>query len=135
MDKKDYISAVGRRKRAIARVRLNTVGENKGSITVNGKPADEYFKSLVNAKALIAEVFHCTNTSAKFVTTIIVSGSGTNGQLGAVTLGIARALVKFDPKLKAILRKKGFMTRDPREVERKKPGLPKARKQKSSPKR
>lgn len=135
MENKDYISAVGRRKRAIARIRLYSTGENKGSITVNGKPADEYFKSAVNAKSLIAEVFHCTNTANKFATTILVEGSGVSGQLGAVTLGIARALVKFDPKFKAILRKKGYMTRDPREVERKKPGLPKARKQKSSPKR
>ena len=135
MENKDYISSVGRRKRAIARVRLYSTGENKGSITVNGKTADDYFKSAVNAKGLIAEVFHCTNTANKFVTTILVEGSGMSGQLGAVTLGIARALVKFDSKFKAILRKKGYMTRDPREVERKKPGLPKARKQKSSPKR
>ncbi|MDO8514990.1 MAG: 30S ribosomal protein S9, partial [bacterium] len=126
-EKKEYISSVGRRKRAIARVRLYTLGENKGSITINGKPADEYFKSMVNAKSSIAEVFHCTNTSTKFVTTILVEGSGISGQLGAVTLGIARALVKFDPKHKAILRKKGYMTRVPKEVERKKPGLPKAR--------
>ncbi len=142
--KKDIIFSNGRRKRASARIRLYPVKDDltldgqtwsKGVILVNGKSADDYFKSLYYAKNQYLEVFRCTNMTNKFVTTVVVAGSGLAGQLGAVTLGIAKALVKFDPKCKAILRKKGFMTRDPREVERKKPGLPKARKHKSSPKR
>ncbi|OGG05581.1 30S ribosomal protein S9 [Candidatus Gottesmanbacteria bacterium RIFCSPHIGHO2_01_FULL_42_12] len=141
---KDYIFANGRRKRATARVRLFPVKDDltidgqtwsKGTIIVNGKPAEEYFKSLFYAKYKYLEVFRSTNTANKYVTTVVVVGSGLSGQLGAMNLGIARALVKIDPKNKLILRKKGYMTRDPREVERKKPGLPKARKHKSSPKR
>jgi small subunit ribosomal protein S9 len=142
--KQNFVFASGRRKRATARVRLYPVKDDltidgqtlvRGAILVNGRSADEYFKSLFYAKNKYAEVFRCTNAANKFVTTVLVEGSGLAGQLDAVCLGIARALVKHDKENKAILRKKGYMTRDPREVERKKPGLPKARKQKSSPKR
>jgi small subunit ribosomal protein S9 len=138
----DY-AAVGRRKTAVARARLYLataeviVGGQKlvkGDIYVNGKPIDQYFNNEF-AKALYTELYHTTNTVDRFITTIVVSGSGSSGQLGATTLAIARALCLVDPKFRAVLRKKGYMTRDPRAKERKKPGLPGARKHKSSPKR
>lgn len=115
--------AVGRRKTAIARARISP---GKGEIVVNGKPVNSYF---------LTEMLRITNTLNKFSISAKVTGGGLTGQIGAVVLAVARALVKIDPKFKAILRKKGFMTRDPRAKERKKPGLMGARKQKSSPKR
>ncbi len=134
-----FISAIGRRKTATARVRLYgakeevMVGETKlakGEIYVNNLPSTKYFFQ----EALLS-VFKTAGSENKFITTALVNGSGKSGQLGAVTLAIARALVEHDPKLKEELRRKGFMTRDPRAKERKKPGLMGARKQKSSPKR
>lgn len=116
--------AVGRRKTAIARARISP---GKGEIIVNGKP--------VNSSSFLTEMLRITNTLNKFSISAKVTGGGLTGQMGAVVLAVARALVKIDPKFKAILRKKGFMTRDPRAKERKKPGLMGARKQKSSPKR
>lgn len=139
----DYSFGVGRRKTAVARARIYpggaevTIGDKKlekGEIYVNGMPIDQYFKNQF-AKAMYEEMFRTTNTTGRFITTIVVRGSGINGQLGAVILGIARALVEVDPKFRAILRKKTFLTRDSRAKERKKPGLMGARKQKSSPKR
>lgn len=138
-----WYSAVGRRKSAVARARLylnsaevivNEKKLEKGDIYVNGKPIDTYFAGPY-AKAVIAEIFKVTNTVDRFITTLLVEGSGSTGQLGAVSLAITRALCLFDPKFRTILRKKGFTTRDPRAKERKKPGLPGARKKKSSPKR
>lgn len=138
-----FYSAVGRRKAAVARARLHTGKEDvivngkkleKGEVYVNEKPITEYFVGPY-AKALYTEIFRTTNTVDRFITTVLVEGSGSTGQLGAVSLAIARALCLFDPSLRAILRKKGYMTRDPRAKERKKPGLPGARKKKSSPKR
>lgn len=123
--------ADGRRKTATARARLS---KGKGEILVNGVPAEKYFPGPF-AKALLAEVFRLTNTTGKFAASVIVSGSGKTGQLGAAVLAISRALVLFDPKLKDILRKKGFLTRDPRARQREKAGLMGARKQKQSPKR
>lgn len=134
---KTYYSAIGRRKTASAVVRLSEtkVAEEKGLILVNDRPVESYFPGPF-AKALYFEPFRTTNTANKFKTTIKVTGSGSTGQLEAAVLGIARALVKFDPeKFRPLLRKKGFLTRDPRAKERKKPGLMGARKQKSSPKR
>lgn len=141
--KEDYYFAYGRRKTATASVWLypasrevviNNVKLVKGDVYVNDKPIDIYFNGPL-AKQMYTEVFRTTNASGRFITVAKVFGSGATGQLGAVVLGIARALVKVDPKLKSTLRKKGFMTRDPRMKERKKPGLMGARKQKSSPKR
>lgn len=138
-----YWFASGRRKRATARARLYLptqdvmVGDKKlekGDIYVNNKPIETYFSGPY-AKESYTEVYRTTNTIGRFITTVITSGSGPSGQLGATTLAISRALVTVDPKFRATLRKKGFMTRDPREKERKKPGLMGARKQKSSPKR
>lgn len=133
----------GRRKTATARARLHLPTQEilvngkkleKGDVYVNGTQIDKYFND-ANAKAMYSEVFRTTNTMNRFITTVHVSGSGKTGQLGATVLAIARALVTVDPKFKTTLRKKGFMTRDPRMKERKKPGLMGARKQKSSPKR
>ena len=129
-EKKFYL-AVGRRKTAVARVRLYP---GKGDFTVNGKPVTEYFKGPY-ASYVFNQIFKVTNTVGKFSVTVLVTGSGPTGQLGAVSLGIARALCEFDPNLRVDLRKNGFTTRDPRMKERKKPGLPGARKKKSSPKR
>ena len=141
-DKRYYIG-VGRRKTAIARARIYPGSEdviiagaklNKGDVMVNGVAIEKFFPGVI-AKALYTELYRTTNTAGRFITTVMVSGSGASGQLGAVTLAIARALCEVDPKFRPLLRKKNFMTRDPRMKERKKPGLMGARKQKSSPKR
>lgn len=138
-----YWFANGRRKTATARARLylpskeviiNGKALEKGDIYVNNQSVETYFNSPF-AKEQYTEVYRTTNTIGRFITTVKVEGSGKTGQLGATTLAIARALVTVDPKFRATLRKKGYMTRDPRAKERKKPGLMGARKQKSSPKR
>lgn len=138
-----FYLAVGRRKSAIARARIypssaevTIAGKKleKGETYVNGMPIEKYFRDPFS-KAKYQELFRTTNTVGRFITTVIVEGSGASGQLGATTLAIARALVQADPKFRSNLRKKGFMTRDPRGKERKKAGLPGARKKKSSPKR
>lgn len=115
---------VGRRKTATARVLLKS---GNGSIRINNKEAKEYFKT----QNLYEEVLHplkATNTLGSFDLEINVSGGGFTGQAGAIKLGIARALVQNNAELKSTLRKEGLMTRDPRAVERKKYGQPKARK-------
>ncbi|OGG18852.1 30S ribosomal protein S9 [Candidatus Gottesmanbacteria bacterium RIFCSPHIGHO2_01_FULL_47_48] len=138
-----YFFGTGRRKTATARARLYLPNEEvtiagkkleKGDVYVNGKPIETYFAGPF-PKSFYSEIYRTTNTMSRFITTVIVSGSGPTGQLGATALAISRALVQVDPKFRAILRKKGYMTRDPRMKERKKPGLMGARKQKSSPKR
>ncbi len=139
----NFYFGVGRRKEATARVRLYPAAKEikageqvveKGQIFINNLPAEKYFPGEI-AKAALTEPYRTTNTANKFKTTVIVSGSGKSGQLGAVVLGIARALVLFDSEKRPTLRKKGLLTRDPRARERKKPGLMGARKRKSSPKR
>ncbi|MBI4099531.1 30S ribosomal protein S9 [Candidatus Microgenomates bacterium] len=126
-----FFSGYGRRKTATASVRLTP---GKGGITVNSLPVEKYFAGPYS-NFQFTEVFKTTNTVGKFVTTVVVTGSGKSGQAGATVLAIARALCQFDPKLKTLLRKKGFMTRDPRARQREKAGLMGARKQKQSPKR
>lgn len=131
--KPDYIYAVGRRRRASARVRLYL---KKGDIIVNDKPIEQYFPGLI-AKKLYLEPFRACNFIDKCSATIKVIGSGQSGQLGAVIHGLARALVKVNPeKFRPILKKNGFLTRDPRKKERRKAGTGgKARRRKQSPKR
>lgn len=138
-----YYFGNGRRKTATARARLylpekevvvNGQKLSRGEICVNGVPIEKYFPDPFS-KAAYTEVFRTTNTSGRFITVVVVSGSGKSGQLGAVVLAISRALCLVDPRFKPILRKKGFLTRDPRARERKKPGLMGARKEKQSPKR
>lgn len=116
--------AVGRRKRSVARVYLKP---GKGEIIVNGRPLMEYFKRPI-LKLIIEQPFVATDTLNKFDVKANIVGGGLSGQAGALRHGISRALLKWNDELKPVLRKGGFLTRDPREVERKKPGQPKARK-------
>lgn len=113
----------GRRKKAIARVRLVP---GTGKIIVNGREMEEYFNSKI-LEMVIQQPFKITNTSNKFDVLARVHGGGISGQAGALRLGIARSLVKADSELRPVLKKGGFMTRDPRMKERKKYGLKKAR--------
>ena len=115
--------AVGRRKKAIARVRL-IPGE--GNIVINKRPIDEYF-GLETLKTVVRQPLTLTDTLAKFDVIVNVSGAGYTGQAGAIRHGIARALVKADEELKDSIKKAGFLTRDPRMKERKKYGLKAAR--------
>ena len=121
----EYYEAVGRRKAATARVRLFPGGE--GTIVVNGRPFDEYFAREVDGLQL-REPLKVTAAEDRFNISVKVKGGGVSGQAGAIRLGIARALLKVDPDLRPILRKGGFLTRDARVKERKKPGLKRARK-------
>ena len=125
------IVAVGRRKRAVARIWLYP---EKGPLVVNQKKIEEYFPGEV-AKAFYLKPFLLTNTLGRFRAKIKVEGSGKSGQLQAVVHGLSRALLAFDENFKPRLKKHGLLTRDPREKERKKPGLLGARKAKQSPKR
>lgn len=127
--KAEFYSGTGRRKTSIARVWLyekkkkpDTVG-----LVVNEKPIEEYFPD-PKAALKYLRPFQVTVTVGKFVGTIKVEGGGKSGQLDAVVLGIARALEKFNPEFREQLKKEGLLTRDPREVERKKYYLKKARK-------
>ena len=120
-----YYEGLGRRKLATARVRLHIGGS--GQIVVNDKPVDEYFPRVGDAQTLV-EPLHVTETEGRFDVTVHVNGGGISGQRDAVRLGIARALLKVDPELRPVLRKRGFLTRDSRVKERKKPGLKRARK-------
>jgi len=117
-------NALGRRKTSIARVYL-TAGT--GNITVNGKDAKQYFPTILLQNA-INKPFEVTNTLGQFDLTCNVNGGGSSGQADAVKLGVARALVKYNAELKPLLKAVDLMTRDPRMVERKKPGQKKARK-------
>lgn len=121
----EYYEAVGRRKTATARVRLYPGGD--GSIVINDKPMPEYFVRGKDVMALLGPL-QSTATEHRFNISVKVKGGGITGQAGAVQLGIARALLKVDPDLRPILRKGGFLTRDARVKERKKPGLRRARK-------
>jgi small subunit ribosomal protein S9 len=119
-----YYQGTGRRKSAMARVRLYP---GDGSIIVNDKPVDEYFSRKRDILHL-TEPLRATATQDGFNVTVKVQGGGIFGQAGAVRHGIARALLEVDPNLRPTLRKGGFLTRDPRAKERKKPGLKRARK-------
>lgn len=114
----------GRRKESIARVRLTS---GKGEITVNGKKLDEYFGSDI-LKVIINQPFSVTNTIGKYDVIVKVIGGGLTGQAGAVRHGISRALLKVNSEFRPALKAAGLLTRDPRQKERKKYGLKKARK-------
>jgi small subunit ribosomal protein S9 len=120
-----YYEGLGRRKAATARVRLFSGGD--GTIVVNEKPLNEYFAREWDILHLI-EPLKAAGTEESYNVSVRVKGGGIRGQSGAIRLGIARALLKVDPDLRPILRKGGFLTRDAREKERKKPGLKRARK-------
>ena len=120
----EIINALGRRKTAVARVYLS---KGKGVITVNNKKAQEVFPTDVLQSKLV-QPFVLTDTVGKYNVNVNVSGGGINGQVEAIRLGISRALVEVLEDNKVALKEEGLMTRDPRMVERKKPGQPKARK-------
>lgn len=121
----------GRRKSAVARVFLKP---GKGNITVNDKPVDDFF-SRETGRMIVRQPLAVTNNLASFDIIINVHGGGESGQAGAVRHGITRALIDYDASLKSALRKAGLVTRDAREVERKKVGLHKARRRKQFSKR
>jgi small subunit ribosomal protein S9 len=120
----EVIQSTGRRKRAVARVKL-TLGQ--GLITVNGKSVDDYFPR-PQLLQIVRQPLEATASSARFDVTVKAEGGGVTGQAGAVRHGIARALLAVDESLKETLRKNGFLTRDPREKESKKYGRKRARK-------
>ena len=123
--------ATGRRKTSSARVYLK---KGKGDISVNDRKLDEYFGSKV-AQMLVMQPLELLDLSEKLDINIKVKGGGSFGQAGAIRHGISRALTSFDEELRPQLKKAGLLTRDPRRVERKKPGLVKARKSKQFSKR
>jgi small subunit ribosomal protein S9 len=114
----------GRRKEAVVRVRLL---EGTGQFRLNDRPLDDYFPNPAHRR-LVTEPLRVTNTLERYDVVANLDGGGVSGQAGALRHGIARALVDLDPELRVELKKRGFLTRDAREVERKKYGLKKARK-------
>ena len=121
---KNYFYGTGRRKEAVARVRLVP---GKGKITINGKTVEEFF-GLETLRMIVKQPLVLTNNEAKYDVIAKVIGGGYTGQAGAVRHGLARALEEFDSSFRPALKKAGFMTRDSRMVKRKKYGKPKARK-------
>ena len=119
----EVVNTVGRRKAAVARV---YVKPGKGNITINRRPLAAYFP-LEIFQYVVKQPLLVTNTAENFDITINLDGGGIKGQAEAARLGIARALCEIDAEMRPVLKKSGFMTRDPREVERKKPGQPGAR--------
>ncbi|MBS7374792.1 MAG: 30S ribosomal protein S9 [Muribaculaceae bacterium] len=120
----EKINAVGRRKAAVARV---FVTEGEGKITINKRSLEIYFPSSI-LQFIVKQPLNKLEVAEKYDINVNLGGGGYKGQAEALRLAIARALVKINPEDKATLRAEGFMTRDPRSVERKKPGQPKARK-------
>ncbi|MFZ4724987.1 MAG: 30S ribosomal protein S9 [Paludibacter sp.] len=120
----EVINALGRRKAAVARI---FVSEGTGKITINKRDIDVYFPSPL-LQFVVKQPLNKLGVVEKYDIKVNLDGGGFNGQAGALRLAIARALVKINPEDKPALKVEGFMTRDPREVERKKPGQPKARK-------
>jgi small subunit ribosomal protein S9 len=123
--KKVQYWGTGRRKKAIARVRIIPGGE--GNIVINKRTIDEYF-GLETLKLIVNQPLVLTATQNKYDVIVNVNGGGYTGQAGAIRHGISRALIVAEPELRGALKKAGFLTRDPRAKERKKPGLHKARK-------
>ena len=120
----DVTNTLGRRKKAVARV---YVSKGKGNVTVNNKDFKEYFP-LLDLQNKVTQPFSLTETEGKFDVKVNVYGGGVKGQAEAIRLGISRALCEQDEELRKLLKPEGLLTRDPRMVERKKPGQKKARK-------
>ncbi|MBN2639580.1 MAG: 30S ribosomal protein S9 [Bacteroidales bacterium] len=121
----EVLNALGRRKTAIARIYLQ---DGEGKITVNGKDYKEYFTT-ANLHYVVEQAFMLTGTTGKYDVKVNLKSGGINGQAEALRLAIARALVKIDAEAyRSVLKANGLLKRDPRMVERKKPGQPKARK-------
>jgi small subunit ribosomal protein S9 len=121
---KPLIQSTGRRKQAVARVRIRP---GTGAITVNKRPIADYFPSATH-QMLVSEPLKVTNTAEDYDVDATIDGGGVSGQAGALRLGIARALAELDPEQRVPLKRAGFLTRDAREKESKKYGLKKARK-------
>jgi small subunit ribosomal protein S9 len=126
-----YFYGTGRRKSAVARVFMK---RGSGSFVVNGKPIDEFF-SRETGRMIVRQPLHLIDQLNGFDIKVNVTGGGESGQAGAVRHGITRALIEYDGTLKPALSKAGFVTRDAREVERKKVGFHKARRRKQFSKR
>ncbi len=120
----EVVNALGRRKTSVARVYLS---KGKGTVTVNKRDYKEFFPVAI-LQSKIEQPFNLTDTLGQYDVKVNVAGGGVNGQAEAIRLGIARALVEVSADFKPLLKAEGLMTRDPRMVERKKPGQPKARK-------
>ncbi len=120
-----YYEGVGRRKESIARVRLMS---GSGQFTVNAKPVEQYFTRFGDLEAILAPLSAVGEARNQWDIVVIVKGGGVTGQTDAVQMGMARALILLKPDYRPALRKGGFLTRDPRVKERKKPGLKRARK-------
>jgi small subunit ribosomal protein S9 len=124
MDKQSYFSGTGRRKTAVAQVKLMA---GNGTIIVNGMPYEERFPDFEHQRTILQPLIATENTN-KYNVVVKVTGGGITGQSGAIAHGISRALVLADERTKPILRQNGMLTRDSRAKERKKPGLKRARK-------
>jgi small subunit ribosomal protein S9 len=120
----EVVTTTGRRKSAVARIYVN---DGKGNITINNRDFKNYFTT-TQLQYVVKQPLELLSVADKYDINVNLDGGGFKGQAEAVRLAIARALVKIDEANKPMLRKQGFLTRDPREVERKKPGHPKARK-------
>ncbi len=131
MDKQTYFHGTGRRKTAVAQVRVTPGG---GAIIVNGTPYEKVFPRFLHRET-IASPLVLTDTADKYSVMVKVNGGGITGQSGAIAHGIARALVRADENLKPVLKQNGLLTRDSRTKERKKAGLRRARKAKQYTKR
>ena len=121
--KQQYFYGTGRRKSSVARVR---VYPGSGNITINGRNIDDYF-GLDTLKLIVRQPLALTETAEQFDVVCTVAGGGVTGQAGAIRHGLSRALLLFNPELRPVLKKAGFLTRDPRMKERKKYGLKAAR--------
>jgi small subunit ribosomal protein S9 len=121
---KPLVQSTGRRKEAVARVRLRT---GEGTITINGREVEDFFPNPTH-RMILSEPLRLTETEEAYDVDVTIHGGGVTGQAGAVRLGIARALVELDPDARPALKRAGFLTRDDRKKESKKYGLKKARK-------
>ncbi len=120
----EIVNTIGRRKTAVARIYLS---EGKGNITVNKRELKDYFPT-TTLQYIVMQPLNKLNVAEKYDIKVNLDGGGPKGQAEAVRLAISRALIEIDAEARKLLKPEGFLTRDPREVERKKPGQPKARK-------
>jgi small subunit ribosomal protein S9 len=120
----EVVNTIGRRKSAVARIYVN---EGKGNITINKRELNEYFPT-TTLQYIVKQPLNVAEATEKYDIKVNLDGGGIKGQAEALRLAISRALIKIDPELRTELKSAGFLTRDPREIERKKPGQPGARK-------
>ena len=120
----EVVNTIGRRKSAVARIYVN---EGKGNITINKRELNEYFPT-TTLQYIVKQPLNVAEAIEKYDIKVNLDGGGIKGQAEALRLAISRALIKIDPELRTELKSAGFLTRDPREIERKKPGQPGARK-------